>query len=153
MIENSDKVIDLQRRYIEAGTDILFAPTFTANRLKLKEYGMEGEIARFNRELTRISRKAVELYNRNSNGARKVYVAADMTMTGEMVAPAGKLSFEELVNIYKEQAAYILEEEPDLFVIETMMSLQECRAALLAVRELCDLPVMVSLTYQENNRT
>ena len=76
-----------------------------------------------------------------------------MTITGEMVAPIGKMSFEELVNIYKEQVECILHEGADLFVIETMMSLQECRAALLAVRESCDLPVIVSLTYQENNRT
>jgi 5-methyltetrahydrofolate--homocysteine methyltransferase len=74
-------------------------------------------------------------------------------MTGEMVAPHGKLSFEELVSVYKEQMEYILSEGVDLFVIETMMSLQECRAALLAAHEVCDLPVMVSLTYQENNRT
>lgn len=153
MIDNADKVIDLQRRFIEAGTDIIFAPTFTANRIKLKDYGLEDNIAHYNRELVKISKKAIELYNQNNNNKRKIYVAANMTITGEMVAPIGKMSFEELVNIYKEQVECILHEGADLFVIETMMSLQECRAALLAVRESCDLPVIVSLTYQENNRT
>ncbi len=153
MTDNADIVIDLQRQFLEAGTDILFAPTFTANRIKLKEYGMEDKISYYNKQLIILSKKAIELYRQGSGNKRNIYIAADITMTGEMVAPNGKLSFEELVNVYKEQMGYILDEGVDLFVIETMMSLQECRAALLAVHELCDLPVMVSLTYQGNNRT
>ncbi|TAH67598.1 MAG: 5-methyltetrahydrofolate--homocysteine methyltransferase [Anaerolineaceae bacterium] len=153
MTDNPDTVINLQREFLEAGTEILFAPTFTANRIKLKEYGLEDNISYYNKQLIKLSNDTIELYGRHSGSSRKIYLAADITMTGEMVAPNGKLSFEELVNIYKEQMEYILEEGVDLFVIETMMSLQECRAALLAAHELCDLPVMVSLTYQENNRT
>ena len=61
--------------------------------------------------------------------------------------------FEDLVDVYKEQVRAILSEGVDLFVVETMMSLQECRAALLAVKETCDLPVMISLTYNEDGRT
>ncbi|MDD4113669.1 MAG: homocysteine S-methyltransferase family protein, partial [Herbinix sp.] len=113
----------------------------------------EDKISYYNSQLIKLSKKAIELYRQESGSKRNIYIAADITMTGEMVAPNGKLSFEELVNVYKEQMGYILNEGVDLFVIETMMSLQECRAALLAVNELCDLPVMVSLTYQENNRT
>lgn len=154
MVENSEIVIDLQREFLEAGTDILFAPTFTANRIKLKEYGLLKQLPDFNRKLLHISREAVRTYQEKTGDLRKVYIAADMTMTGEQVYPVGKLTFEELVDIYKEQTKIILEEGiADLFVIETMMSLQECRAALLAVKELCDLPVMVSLTFQENGRT
>lgn len=153
MTENEGIVINLKKEYLEAGTDILYTPTFTANRLKLSEYGLEDNISDYNRQLIRMSKSAIELYREQNTSNRNIYIAADMTMTGEMVAPIGKLSFEELVNVYKEQVGYILTEGVDLFVIETMMSLQECRAALLAVHELCDLPVMVSLTYQENNRT
>ena len=153
MTSNEDVVINLKKQYLEAGTDILYTPTFAANRMKLSEYGLEDNISDYNRQLVRISKKALELYREQSNNKRKIYIAADMTMTGKMVAPNGTMSFEELVNIYKEQIEYILLEGVDLFVIETMMSLQECRAALLAVHELCDLPVMVSLTYQKNNRT
>lgn len=153
MTDNADIVINLQREFLEAGTDILFAPTFTANRIKLKEYGLEGNISYYNSQLIKLSKRAVELYREQSGSKRNIYIAADITMTGEMVAPNGNMSFEELVNVYKEQMEYILSEGVDLFVIETMMSLQECRAALLAVHELCDLPVMVSLTYQSNNRT
>ena len=153
MVDNKKKVIDLQLKYLEAGTDILFAPTFTANRIKLKEYNKDNYTAYYNEELVKISRTAVQIYREKAENPRKLYIAGDLTMTGLMVAPHGKLPFEDLVNVYKEQINALLAAGVDLFVIETMMSLQECRAALIAVHELCDLPVMVSLTYQESNRT
>lgn len=153
MIENKQAVIDLQLKYLEAGTDIIFAPTFTSNRIKLKEYGKEEYIDLYNRELVELSRKAIEEYRNKTKNQRRIFIAADLTMTGEMVYPVGKMPFEDLINVYKEQINILLSAGVDLFVIETMMSLQECRAALLAVHESCDLPVMISLTYQENGRT
>lgn len=153
ILENKDKVIGLQLKYLEAGTDILYAPTFTANRIKLKEYGKEDFTAYYNEELVKLSKKAVEEYRLKTKSQRPIYIAGDLTMTGRMVAPHGKMTVEELINIYKEQINALLKAGVDLFVAETMMSLQECRAALIAVRELCDLPVMVSLTYEKSNRT
>lgn len=143
----------LQREFLEAGSDIILAPTFTANRIKLKEYGLESRIREINQGLVEISKKAVEQYSSTAKNPRKVYIAADLTMTGVQVQPVGSMPFEELVEVYKEQLSYILPAGVDLVVIETMMSLQECRAALLAVKETCDLPVIVSLTFQENGRT
>ena len=61
----------------------------------------------------------------------------------------GELQFEELVDIYKEQVKVVADAGVDLFIIETMMSLQETRAAVLAIRETCDLPIMASMTYNE----
>ena len=153
MLENPQIVIGLQKEFLEAGSDILFAPTFTANRIKLSEYGLEERIGEINRELVRVSKKAVEEYRRSTKSTRKVYIAADITMTGEQVHPVGNMPFEDLVEVYKEQMGYILSEGVDLVVVETVMSLQECRAALLAVKEVCDLPVIVSLTFNENQRT
>ena len=145
ILENSEVLINLQKRYVEAGTDILFAPTFTASRIKLKEYGLEDHLEEMNRKLVALSKEAAKGTN--------VLVAGDLTMTGEQLYPLGDLMFEDLVDVYKEQAKIIAEAGADLFVVETMMSLQECRAAVLAIREVCDLPVMVSLTYNEDGRT
>lgn len=145
ILENSEVLIDLQKRYVEAGTDILFAPTFTASRIKLKEYGLEDHLEEMNRKLVALSKEAAKGTN--------ALVAGDLTMTGEQLYPLGDLMFEDLVDVYKEQAKDIAEAGADLFVVETMMSLQECRAAVLAIREVCDLPVMVSLTYNEDGRT
>ena len=122
----------------------MYAPTFTANRIKLAEYGMEDRLEELNRAMVRYSREAA---------GDRAFVAGDLTMTGRQLYPVGDLMFEDLVDVYKEQVRAILKEGVDLFVIETMMSLQECRAALLAVKETCDLPVMISLTYNEDGRT
>lgn len=141
---HKEAIVSLQKAYVEAGTQILYAPTFTANRIKLAEYDMEDRLEELNRAMVRYSREAA---------GERAFVAGDLTMTGRQLYPVGDLMFEDLVDVYKEQVRAILKEGVDLFVIETMMSLQECRAALLAVKETCDLPVMISLTYNEDGRT
>ena len=143
--EHPDVLIRLQREYVQAGTDILYAPTFTANRVKLAEYGLEGQIRELNHALVRASRQAAEA---------DTLVAGDLTMTGEQLAPVGKMDFEELVDVYKEQVGFLAEAGADLLVVETMMSLQECRAALIAAREICpQLPVMVTMTFEKGGRS
>lgn len=144
ILEHPNVMLTLQKSYVEAGTEILYAPTFTANRIKLGEYGLEECLVSMNRELVALSRKAA---------AGKALVAGDLTMTGSQLYPLGTLQFEDLVEVYKEQAGVIAKAGADLFVVETMMSLQECRAAVFAIREVCDLPIMVSLTYNEDGRT
>ncbi|QHQ61324.1 dihydropteroate synthase [Anaerocolumna sedimenticola] len=152
ILEHGNVLVNLQKAYIEAGSDILYAPTFTSNRIKLKEYGLAGEIERINRELVKLSKQAVRDARLKGN-KRKIYIAGDLTMTGEQLSPIGTLDFEELVDVYKEQISYLIKEGVDLFVIETMMSLQECRAAVLAVKETCELPIMVTLTFNDNMHT
>ena len=142
--EHEEIMSGLQKAYLEAGTNILYAPTFTANRIKLKEFDLEDRIEELNHKLVEISKRAAD---------GKALVAGDLTMTGQQLKPMGPLDFEELIDVYKEQIRYITEAGADLLVVETMMSLQECRAAVLAIREVCDLPVMVSLTYNEDGRT
>lgn len=144
ILENPQAVLKLQKEYIKAGTNILYAPTFTANRVKLEEYGLADRLAEMNRKLVELSKEAA---------GDQAYVAGDLSMTGRQLYPIGDMQFEELVEIYKEQVRALEEAGADLYVVETMMSLQECRAAALAVRECSDRPVMVSLTYEENGRT
>lgn len=149
ILDHPKVFIELQKGYIKAGTDILYAPTFTCSRIKLEEYGLENEIEPMNTGLVGLSKQAIE----ESVSDKRIYIAGDLTLTGQQLYPLGTLKFDELVEIYKEQISYILKAGVDLFVIETMMSLQECRAALLAVKETTDLPVMVTLTFNENNKT
>ena len=144
VLENPQVLLDLQRHYVEAGSNIVYAPTFTANRIKLEEYDLAERLEEMNRKLVQLSREAV---------GEKALVAGDVTMTGQQLYPMGELMFEELVEVYKEQARVLCEAGVDLFVVETMMSLQESRAAVFAIREVCDLPIMVTLTYNEDGRT
>lgn len=144
ILEHKEVMLELQRSYVAAGTDIVYAPTFGANRIKLAEYGLESEIQKMNHELVAISKEAV---------GRNGYVAGNLTMTGQQLYPMGTMTFEELVDVYKEQVTYLEEAGVDLFVVETMMSLQETRACLIAVKEVSQLPVMVTMSYNEDGRT
>ena len=73
--------------------------------------------------------------------------------SGQQLQPMGKLEFETLIDIYKEQVTILLDTKIDFFVVETMMSLQETRAALIAIKECCELPVMVSMSFEKDGRT
>ena len=149
IVEHPDVFIDLQKQYIAAGSDVLYTPTFTSTSIKLAEYGMEERQEELIHELVGLTKEAI----RQSGEQRDVFMLGDISMTGLQLEPVGSLPFEELVNVYKKQVKLSVDAGVDGFAIETMMSLQECRAALLAVKETCDLPVIVTLTYQEDGRT
>ena len=143
ILDNEDIFIGLQKEYVEAGTNVLYAPTFTSNRIKLQEFGLENQIREINHKLVALSKRA-------ANG--KAWIAGDLTMTGQQLKPMGTMDFEELVDVYKEQITYLAEAGVDLLVVETMMSLQESRAALIAAKEVCNLPVMVTMTFEADGR-
>lgn len=149
ILENPEVLCNLQREYIQAGTTVLYAPTFSGNRIKLEEYGLADRIGQMNHALVAVSKDAIAKENAQGN----VFIAGDLTMTGKQVEPVGPLPFEDLVDIYKEQINYLVEAGVDLLVVETMMSLQECRAAVIAAKEITDLPIMVTLTFNEDGRT
>lgn len=148
ILENRDVLVDLQRQYVQAGTDILYAPTFTANRVKLAEYGIADRQSLMIRELVALSKEAA-----STAEDRRVLVAGDLTMTGEQLKPMGNMELEELIDIYKEQIRELEAAGADLLVVETMMSLGEARAALIAAKEVCELPVMVTMTFEPDGRT
>jgi 5-methyltetrahydrofolate--homocysteine methyltransferase len=147
ILEHKDVMLKLQRQYVAAGADILYVPTFTANRIKLADYGLEGRLEEMIKELTAISRQAA------SEADRPVYLAGDLTMTGRQLSPTGEMALEELIEVYKEQIVALRDAGADLLVVETMMSLAETRAALIAAKEVCDLAVMVTMTFEADGRT
>ena len=148
ILEHQDVMLQLQKDYVQAGTNILYAPTFTANRVNLAEYHLEKNMTSMIRDLVAISKKAAE-----STPGHPVYVAGDLTMTGEQLKPMGKMDLETLIDIYKEQILCLVDAGADLLVVETMMSLAETRAALIAAKEVCDLPVIATLTFEADGRT
>lgn len=136
------EVFEVLRSYVDAGSDIISANTFGANRLKLKNSGYTTE--QVVRQAMKIAREAVE--------GTETLVALDIGPIGQLLEPTGTLSFEEAYDIFKE----IVEagkERADLVVIETMTDLYEVKAALLAVKENSDLPVFTYMTFEKNGRT
>lgn len=149
ILDHPQIMLELQEKYVAAGTNILYAPTFTANRIKLAEYGLENNMKSMIRDLTAISRQAAKA----AQAGQKVYVAGDLTMTGEQLKPMGNMDLDTLIDVYKEQILALEEAGADLLVVETMMSLAEARAALIAAKEVCELPVMVTMTFEADGRT
>lgn len=144
ILEHPDIFKGLQREFIASGSNIIYAPTFTANRMKLQEYSLEDRIEEINHQLVGLSKEAAD---------GKALVAGDLTMTGRQLAPMGNMDFEELIHVYQEQIRLLASAGVDLLIVETMMSLQETRAALIAAKEVCDLPVMATLTFESDGRT
>lgn len=167
ILEHPEALVELQKDYVAAGTDILYAPTFTANRVKLEEYGLEERQASMIRGLVALSRQAAgreaagedmaaiarKEADRMVGGQRIPLVAGDLTMTGRQLRPMGTMELEELIDIYKEQIRLMEDAGVDLLVVETMMSLAETRAALIAARETTGLPVMATMTFETDGRT
>ncbi len=139
--ENPEALMKIQRDYIDSGSDILYTSTFGGNGLKLKEYGIDN-VVQINREVAKLAKMAA---------VGKALVAGDIAPTGQLMEPFGDYTFEEIVNVYKDQVKGLLEGGVDLFAIETMMDIQEARAALLAVKESCDLPVIVTMTFEKGH--
>lgn len=137
-----DDVEAIHRSYIDAGADIINANTFGANRLKLAK--TQYTTAQVVREALMIARKAAE--------GTDALVALDVGPTGQLLEPAGTLSFEDAYDIFRE----IIEagkDLADLVMIETMTDLYEIKAALLAVKENSDLPVFTFMSFEKNGRT
>ena len=141
--KNPGIISQLQKEYAKAGSDIILAPTFGANRPVLSEHGLESEVVDLNKKLVEISRSA------NPDAL----IAGDVSMTGLMTEPMGETTFEELIDIYKEQIGALAEAGVDLLDIETMINLADARAAVIAAKECTDLPVMVTMSFNENGMT
>ena len=121
VLEHPDALLELQRAYVDAGSQVLIAPTFGANRVTLARYGLSGQVSVYNRRLAALTRKAA---------GGKARVAGDLAPTGKSIVPFGDASFEELVDIYTEQAAALEAAGVDLFLLETTMTMAEARAAV-----------------------
>lgn len=139
VLKNPEVLKELQRAYVEAGSEIVYAPTFGANRISLMNFGLEKQVTEMNRRLLAISKEAV--------GACAL-VAGDLTTTGKLLEPRGDLSYETLYQIYQEQIKALADAGADLLVAETMLSVDETVAALDAAQSVCDLPVMCTLSLE-----
>lgn len=144
VLEYPDALLELQQSYLDAGAQVLLTPTFGANRAALARHGLEGQAEAFNRRLAALTRQAAH---------GRALVAGDLGPTGLTLAPFGKSTFEELVELYTQQAAALEETGVDLFHIETMVTMAEARAAVLACKSVSQKPVWVSFTCDGSGRT
>lgn len=140
--ENEEAVFNVHRMYVESGSDIIYANTFGVNRLKMAGVG---------RTVEEIIEKNVSVALRAAEGRARV--ALDIGPIGELMEPNGSLKFEEAYDIFKEIAVCGEKAGCHLAVVETMTDLYEIKAAVLAVKENTSLPLIATMSFEENGRT
>lgn len=139
VIGHKDIIQKLQSDYINAGSKIIYAPTFGGNRINLAMHGLENRMEEINRTLVGYAREVA---------GSSAYVAGDITTTGKMMAPAGDMTYEKAFETYQEQVRILDAAGVDLIVAETMINIEETLAAVDAVLSVSSLPVMCSMTVE-----
>ncbi|MGQ9618458.1 MAG: bifunctional homocysteine S-methyltransferase/methylenetetrahydrofolate reductase [Candidatus Aminicenantia bacterium] len=144
-IKNPDLIFSIHKEYIEAGAEIIETNTFAANSVKLSKFNLESKIKEINQEAVRIAKEA---------GGKDIFVAGSVGPLGVMLRPYGIFTFNDMMKVFKEQISYLFSAGVDLLIIETISSLLEARAALLAAKSLTDeIPVIVSMTFLSDGKT
>ncbi|MCM2264309.1 MAG: homocysteine S-methyltransferase family protein [Desulfuromonadales bacterium] len=139
-----DVVAGIHCQYAEAGADIIVTNTFGGNRPKLAHYGLEGEVLDLNRRGVELGRRAA---------GRSGFVAGSVGPTGRFLEPVGDAGFQEMVDIFTEQIRALAEAGADLITFETFLDIRELRAGIIACRDVCSLPIVAQLTFDDGGRT
>lgn len=139
VLENPKVLQELQSAYVEAGSQIVYAPTFAANRISLRNFNLQDRVVELNTKLVKISKDGV--------GSRAL-VAGDLTTTGQLLEPQGNFTYDALYQAYREQIKALVDAGVDLIGAETMLGVDETVVALDAAQSVCDIPMMCSLTLE-----
>ena len=147
-VEQPDKIAEVHRAYLDAGSQVILTNTFGGNRHRLALHGLDSRVADLNRAAARLLRQVVE-----ASGQRAL-VAGDIGPSGQVLLPYGELSFEEAREAFAEQATGLIEGGVDLIWIETMSDLEEVRAAVEGARQVsADIPLVTTMTFDTHGRT
>jgi methionine synthase I (cobalamin-dependent) len=142
VLENPDGVRDLHRSYVKAGSDVILTDTFGGSRTKLEKTGLGEKVVEINREAAQLAREVA---------GEKVIVFGDIGPTGALLEPLGDLSEAEAIKVFAEQAGALAEGGVDAILIETMSDLSEAIAAVKGARQVTDLPVLVTFSFDTHD--
>lgn len=143
-LSNPRLIKEIHTDYANAGADILQTNTFGANAFKLMKHGLRESLEAINYQGAKLARDIA---------GEQLYVAGSIGPLGVKIEPWGKLGRNEAKEAFKEQAQALLNGGVDLFIIETFSDLSEIEQAILAVRELCDLPIIAEMTIDESGNS
>jgi 5-methyltetrahydrofolate--homocysteine methyltransferase len=143
-ISHPREIAEVHRAYIDAGSQIILTNTFGGSRIKLARAGLDARAAELNRAGALLAREAA---------AGRAFVAGDIGPCGEMMEPLGSLTYDSAVDAFAGQAQALAESGVDLLWVETMMDLEEARAAVAGAKRATDLPVFCSLSFGPAGRT
>ncbi len=139
-----DDIKAVHEAYIEAGAMMLTTNTFGGNRIKLSAFGLQDKLKEINYAGVKIAKEA-------SKG--RAIVAASIGPTGKFIKPLGDMTFDEMYEVYKEQIEVLAEAGADVLDFETMVDILELKAAVLAAKDTCDLPIIANVTFEKDGRT
>ena len=137
-LENQEIVKEIHQSYIKAGSNAIITNTFSMNSLYLESKGVDLDIELINKKGVEIAKKVA---------GEDVFVLGDISSTGKLLKPYGTHEESEFIKVYKEKAKILDESGVDAFIIETMVDLREAVCALKACKEVSDLPVIVSISF------
>lgn len=146
-LSRRDLVQQIHLEYIQAGAEIIETNTFGANRVKLGQHGLEKSVRDINFWGAKIAKEARDI------AGRPVFIAGSVGPLGKPLAPFGLISQEEAREVFKEQIEALVEGGVDLLILETFFDLRELEQAVLAAKEVCDLPIIAQMTFNEEGRT
>jgi len=147
-INHPERIAEVHRTYIAAGSQVLLTNTFGGNRYRLSLHNAQDKVAGANRAAAKILRQVTD------ESDTELIVAGDIGPSGEVLAPYGELAFQDAKDGFAEQAAALIEGEVDLIWIETMSDLEEVRAAVEGAREVSpDIPIVTTMTFDTHGRT
>jgi len=142
-LKSPEVIEEIHLSYIKAGSQIIYTNTFGANRLKMKKGGKEKFLEKVNREGVCIARRVAK---------REVLVAGDVGPTGEFLKPYGEWEEEDFQKVFYEQINILVEEGVDLIVLETFSDIRELKIALDVAKDISDLPVMASMSFEKGKK-
>ncbi len=145
VIDQPERIIQLHRDFISAGANILLTSTFNASSIRLKNSSLDGKS-------DLVNQKAVELA-RGAIGSENIYIAGSLGPLGQLLKPYGPLTVDEAKSAYATQAHALTDAGADLLVIETQFDMNEVVAAIDGVRQVSNLPLVVSFSYDRGRRT
>ncbi len=143
-LRNPEIVLEVHKQYVRAGAEILETNTYGANRIKLRSFGIEDDLRAINERGAAIARQAA---------GDSVFVAGAIGPLGIRIEPYGPTSLDEAREYFREQAAALRDAGVDLFVLETMSNIAEIEQGILAIRDICSLPIVAQMTIGNDGRT
>lgn len=146
-LDQPDDIIDVHKGYIKAGSDIILTNSFGGTSFRLKLHKLQDRAVEINRAAAQVGRAAADASDRT------IIVAGSMGPSGELLEPLGEMTPETAAAAFAEQAAGLAEGGADILWIETMSSIEEVEAAIEGARSVCDLPIVVTMSYDTAGRT
>jgi len=143
-LRNPEIVLEVHKQYVRAGAEIIETNTYGANRIKLRSFGIEDELRAINERGAALAREAA---------GDSVFVAGAIGPLGIRIEPYGPTSLAEAREYFREQASALRDAGVDLFVLETMSNIAEIEQGILAIRDICSLPVVAQMTIGNDGRT